>query len=126
MKSASSTVKWGLGHVEVALVQRRQRAAGAAAADDVEAGGVQVGGHDVEQVGRVADNPHALLAQHLGLERLAFDELHRELTDRRLTVVGPRVPNPVRENALHGLTALVGLEENLEGALAGLVPGGHG
>ena len=58
--------------------------------------------------------------------RVPLDQLHRVLGDRWLPGVGPRVPNPVREDRLHGRTALVGLEEDLEGALAGRVAGSHG
>ena len=58
--------------------------------------------------------------------RVPLDQLHREFADRRLAVVGPREPYPVREDRLHGRPALVGLEEDLEGTLTGLVPGSHG
>ena len=60
------------------------------------------------------------------LARVALDELHRVLADRRLPGVGPGVPDPVREDRLDVHAALVGLEEDLEGALAGRVAGSHG
>jgi hypothetical protein len=58
--------------------------------------------------------------------RVTLDEVHGVLGDRRLAVVGTGVPDPVREDRLHGRPALVGLEEDLEGPLAGLVTGSHG
>ena len=58
--------------------------------------------------------------------RVALDQLHRVLADRRLPVVGPGEPDPVREDRQDVGPALVGLEEDLEGALAGLVAGSHG
>jgi len=58
--------------------------------------------------------------------RVALDQLHRVLAHRRLPGVGPGVPDPVREDGQHIDPALVALEEDLEGSLAGRVAGSHG
>jgi hypothetical protein len=55
-----------------------------------------------------------------------LDQLHRVLADRGLPGVGPGMPDPVREDRLDVHIALVALEEDLEGALAGRVAGSHG
>ncbi|CAL2060895.1 protein of unknown function [Streptomyces murinus] len=61
-----------------------------------------------------------------GVLGVALDQLHRVLADRRLPGVGPGQPNPVGEDRQDIGAALVTLEENLEGALAGRVAGSHG
>ena len=74
----------------------------------------RVGGEQVVDPGRV-----------LGV---ALDQLHRVLADLRRTLVrGPGAAHPVREHGLRGDAPVVRLEEDLEGARAGLVAcGGHG
>jgi hypothetical protein len=57
---------------------------------------------------------------------VALDQLHRVLADRRLPGVGPGQPDPVGEDRQDVGAALVALEEDLEGALAGRVAGSHG
>ncbi len=59
------------------------------------------------------------LVDPLRLGGVALDQLHRVLADRRLPGVGPGVPDPVREDRQDVHAALVALEEDLEGALAG-------
>jgi hypothetical protein len=58
--------------------------------------------------------------------RVPLDELHRVFADRRLPIVGPGVPYPVREDGLYGAATLIGLEKDLKGTLTGLVAGSHG
>lgn len=83
-----------------------------AAADPVQVPVDRVGGDQLVDAGDMV--------------RVSLDQLQGVFVHRRLAWIGPGVPHPVREHGLHIGTALVGLEEYLEGALTGLGAGSHG